>query len=133
MRTKLAITVTVLVFVLSLAMSPAFSNAEKGANAVEYTIAVEGTNGVKLPMLLITKPSTKSGPTRESKVITVPFQESFKAQSYYVWFDTLEGGASGKDGDRIMGTYKINGEQQGGGFEGTIEKDGKQSFGFGNL
>ena len=103
------------------------------ANALKYTISVEGTKGVKLRMLLVTKPLSKSGPTRESKVITVPFQQSFKAQSFYVWFDTLEGGASGKDGDRINGTYKVNGDLQGGGFDATIKKENKKSCGFGNL
>ena len=133
MRTKVFTIGALSVFALSLAVWPAFSNANGDANALTYTIAVEGTKGVKLRMLLVTKPSAKSGPTRESRVITVPFQQSFRAQSFYVWFDTLEDGASGKDGDRINGTYKVNGELQGGGFGATIKKENKKSFGFGNL
>lgn len=98
-----------------------------------YTIAVHGTKGVKLRLLLITKPSASRPPTRQSRIVTVPFQMTFKAKSFHAWFDTLKDGKSGNDGDRVLGNYKTNGTPQGGGFGGTIRKNSQKTFSFGNL
>lgn len=119
---------------LALVVAPAFTSAQGWDTQIsEYTVGIDGSKGVKLRMLLITKSDKRIAPTRESKIVTVPFQTTFKARLFYVWFDTLENGASGNDGDRIMSVYKINGELQGAGFGGTIKKANNSSWSFGNL
>jgi hypothetical protein len=99
----------------------------------EYTIVVRGTKGVKLRLLLITKPSASRAPMRQSRIVTVPFQMTFKAKSFHAWFDTLKEGMSGNDGDRVLGNFKIYGTPQDGGFVGTIRKDSQTTFAFGDL
>jgi hypothetical protein len=133
MKTKAVLLATVSLVVVALPIVPALSNADRAKDTHKYTIGVEGTQDVKLRMLLVAKPSARAAPTRESKIVTVPFETTFEASSFYVWFDTLDGGESGKDGDRIMAMYKIGGELQGGGFGGTLKGEKKKTFGFGNL
>lgn len=99
----------------------------------EYTIRVGGQKGVKLKMLLVTKASATADPTRRIEVVEVPFETTVKGSAFYAWFDTLPGGVSGRAGDRIEGSYKVDGELQGGGFGGTLKGSNKQSFGLGNL
>ena len=118
---------------LALATAATPSDAETRRDTHDYSVTVQGTKGVRLRMLLITKSSSNNAPMRESKIITVPFETTFKAMSFYVWFDTLGEGISGKDGDRVMSSYKMDGALQGGGFGGTIRKNNQKSFGFGNL
>ena len=130
MKTRFVLLATLALVSLALPTVPTLSKSDGAKEIQKYTIGVEGAQGVKLRMLLVTKPSATGAPTRESKTITVPFETTFEAASFYVWFDTLEGG---KEGDRFMSIYKIDGDLQGGGFGGTIKGDNKQTFGFGNL
>ena len=133
MKTGLLLVATTCLVTLALLNSSALSKSNDVADAHTYAIRVDGANGLKLRMLLVAKPSAVNAPTREAKIVTIPYETTFKASSFYVWFDTLDGGQSGKDGDRIMGTYTTDGELQGGGFGGTIKKENNQSFGLGNL
>ena len=130
---KLISIATVSIVALTLSIVPVLSNEDNDEDTHKYTIGVEGTKGAKLRMLLVAKPTATRAPIRESKIITIPFQKTLEARSFYVWFDTLDAGASGKDGDRIMSIYKIDGEPQGGGFGATIKKENKKTFSFGNL
>lgn len=130
MKTRFVLLAALALGSLALPNLTALSKSDGAKEIRKYTIGAEGAQGVKLQMLLVTKPSAADAPTRESKTITVPFQTTFEATSFYVWFDTLEGG---KDGDRLESIYKIDGDVQGGGFSGTIKGDNKQTFGFGNL
>ena len=129
MKTRYVMLATLILVALALPSVPALSISD-AKDTHKYTIGVEGAQDVTLRMLLIAKPSATGALTRESKFITVPFETTFEASSFYVWFDTLEGG---KDGERFMSIYKIDGELQGGGISGTIKRDHKQTFGFGNL
>lgn len=130
MKLSFVLLATSAIVALALSTARALSNSNDARDTHKFTIGVEGAKGVKIRMLLIAKPSATGAPTRDSRVITVPFQTTFDAASFYVWFDVLEGG---KEGDRFMSIYRIDGELQGGGFGGTIKGDNKQTFGFGNL
>ena len=130
MKTRFTLLASLALVALALPAAPALSQSGGVKENQKYTIGVEGTPGVKLRMLLVAKPSATGAPTRESKTITIPFETTFEAAAFYVWFDTLEGG---KDGDRFTSIYKIDGDHQGGGFGGTIRGNNKHTFGFGTL
>ena len=118
---------------LVMQVIPVLRSAENDKEAArQYTVGIEGAKGVKLTMLLITKPTPRAPLTRETKVVTVPFTTTFKAQTFYVWFDTLPDGASGNEGDQIRSVYRIDGDLQGAGFDLKIKKANNSSVGFGN-
>jgi hypothetical protein len=133
MKTRLLLFATMCLVTLALQSSRALSKSDDVADAHSYTIRIDGRDGAELQMLLVAKPSAVNAPTREAKLVVLPYEATFNASSFFVWFDTLDGGQSGKDGDRIMGSYTTDGEIQGGGFDGTIKTNNHQSFGFGNL
>lgn len=116
-----------------LVSNPQMSGAqEESQDRNKYVLRVEGTEGVRLEMLLITKSTARTGPKRESATITVPFSKEFSAASFYAWFDTLPGGASGKPGD----TYHIFMEKNGrpdAEVEGIIKPDVHAMGGLGDL
>src|SRR3954454_15477794 len=86
------------------------AGSQKGASLRNsYVLRVEGTKGVRLEMLLITKPTERDNPTRETASIAVPFSKQFTAASCYAWFDTLPGGASGQAGDEYHILLEKNG------------------------
>src|SRR5262245_56553957 len=81
-----------------LAASGCAADSAAQSNATplnDYSLEVEGTAGVQLDMLLITRPRPSANPTRETGRITVPYKKQFKAARCYAWFDTLPEGASG--------------------------------------
>jgi len=65
----------------------------------KYKLSVEGTDGVRLKMLLAISPAKDVAQQRHAKTITVPFTQFFCAGECYAWFDTLPKGQSGKAGD----------------------------------
>ncbi len=122
-------------FVAAALAAPAFSRTGNDEDTHEYTIGIEGTEGVKLHMYLVEKGSTKGAPSLRAEIVTVPFETKFTASKFYVWFHTLEAD-EGIGGYRIRSVYKIDGELQGTGFgrEGKKGKKGsKMKTGFGNL
>jgi len=58
--------------ILLVAWEPTVAQDHKEPKIHEYVLEVEGTAGVQLDMLLITKPSAEEGPNRETARITVP-------------------------------------------------------------
>lgn len=96
-------------FVFLASTRPMAGQQEGSQRRNDYVLRVEGTEGVRLKMLLITKRTERSGPTRESVTISVPFSRKFSAASFYAWFDTLPGGESGQPGD----VYRILMEKNG--------------------
>ncbi len=114
-----------------------FGHSTTNSNAANethrYKISLRGTEGVQLRMLLVTKRDAEDPPSRKSEVVTAPFETSFDANSFYVWFDTLENGLSGNDGSRITAEYSIDGRRQGGGFGMTIKRSNSKTGSFGNL
>lgn len=57
------------------------------ADSRTYKIQLQGRQGLKMEMLLI----TKSGPrtiAREAKQVVLPFEHTFEANRFFVWFDT---------------------------------------------
>ena len=133
MKTTFYFVATTFVIAFSMLRVPAWSNPPDAEGTHRYTIGVDGGKDVKLRMLLIAKPTANGAPTRQSRFVTVPFETTFQATAFYVWFDTLDDHQSGKEDDRIMGMYKVDGEPQGGGFGGTLKTANKKSFSFGNL
>jgi hypothetical protein len=106
-----------LVAVASVGAIAAFARYGQGSPAQvealalkKYTLRVEGTAGVRLDLLLITKPTTNAGPTREAARITVPFSKEFEAARCFVWLDTLPDGAGGKKGDECRIVLETKGE-----------------------
>lgn len=113
---------------------PTYQAAQKRETAsANYTISLDGTPGVKLRLFLVKKGDPKLAPTRESKTISVPFKASFRAAKFYAWFDTLEDGKSGNAGDRVEGTFSIDGDNGGGGFGLTLKDHVRATRGMGNL
>lgn len=60
----------------------------------EYTLKIKRTAGLKLDLLLITKPTADSI-ERESAEVTVPFSKDFKAVNYAAWIDAELKGQEG--------------------------------------
>ena len=135
MKTKYLIIAAASVAAIVALCLPAYStvNNNQSMDVHKYTISLDGTDGVRLRMLLVIKSGAKAPPTRRSEIVTTPFESSFKAKSFYVWFDTLEDGMSGNEGDRVAAEFLVDGERQGGGFGMTIKKQNKKSGSFGNL
>jgi hypothetical protein len=129
MRRRVLLLVPLVIVATAFAV-PALSKSSDVDALHKYTIGIDGAEGTVLQMLLVAKPSASGAPARKLQTITVPFETTFEASSFFVWFDTLEGG---KDGDRFRSIYRIDGELQGEGFGGRVKTGNKQTFGFGNL
>lgn len=131
MKTK-ALAITSVSLVAAALTLTGFSSNVDEADAHEYTIGIEGAKDVQLRMYLVAKRSTKSAPTLQEQIVTVPFETKFKAHRFYVWFHTLEGETSA-NGSRIRSVYKIDGELQGAGFGLRVNRGSRIKTGFGNL
>jgi hypothetical protein len=98
----------------------------------QYVLKVHGPVGAKLDMLLITKPTKRAIPTRETATVVVPYSKSFEATSCFAWFDTLPDHASGKAGDQYQIHLMVNGHLSARA-ELAIEPKNKQTGGVGDL
>jgi hypothetical protein len=98
----------------------------------QYVLKVHGPVGAKLDMLLITKPTERGIPTRETATVVVPYSKSFEATSCFAWFDTLPESASGKARDKYEIHLMVNGHLSSR-TEFAIEPKNKQTSGLGDL
>ena len=105
---------------------------QKASKTNEYVLEVEGTAGVQLDMLLITKPTEDEGPTRESARITIPYKKKFSAAKCFAWLDTLPKNGSGKIGDKYHIVLKRNGKPTAEG-NNSIRQDVHSTTGLGDL
>jgi len=93
----------------------------------DFTLNVEGTPGLEVDMLLITKP-TSGSIERETATVTVPFAKSFRAVKCVVWIDHQFRGKAGE--------YRVELKEDGepsGEFEGRIQEGHKGSGRLGML
>lgn len=97
-----------------------------------YRLDFRGTSGVKVRLLLITKPTSNAGPERREELVTLPSQIDFKAARCYAWIDTLSKGESGNDGD-TCDVYLLKDGQVSATVATRIKKQNKQSGGLGDL
>lgn len=97
-----------------------------------YRLDMKGTDGVKVHLLLITKPASNANPERREEVVTLPAQIDFKAVRCYAWIDTLPNGKSGNDGEKCNVDLLIDGKRSAR-VEMTIKTANKQSGGLGDL
>jgi hypothetical protein len=111
-----------------------FSSAGRAATnspVHDYQLDLQGTAGVRLHMLLITKSPDKSVNRRE-EIVTLPTKIDFNALSCYAWFDTLPKGTSGNEGD----VANINLMQDGRKIaecDGIIKKQNDETLAVGDL
>ena len=108
------------------------ASKENPAKTNKYVLKIQGPAGAKFDMLLITKPTERENPTRETATVVVPFSKDFEATSCYAWFDTLPDGASGKVGDQFEVLFIVNGHSSATA-ELTIQPRNKQTAGLGDL
>ena len=98
----------------------------------DYRLDFKGNAGVKVHLLLITKPASHVGLGRREEVVTLPAQIDFKAVRCYAWVETLPKGESGNDGDTCNvallrdGSVCVT-------VEGTIKKQNRESDGLGDM
>ena len=124
---------TTLIKVLPAQPSSSTRNAKQTRN---YDLTIKGTPGVRLNLLLISKPTTRGGPERlVQQKVTVPFSKTFSATSCYAWLDELPGQASGKVGSQYRAVLKSDDPSRAPAqCSGTLEAhDGTSSFTMGDL
>jgi hypothetical protein len=132
--TALLVCVLLFAYVLFLfkGATAALAEAQKLPEVNEYVLEVQGTAGVHLDMLLLTKSNANANPSRELARITVPYSKAFSAAKCWAWFDTLPDNKSGKPGDRYDIVLKRNGAATSV-FVGDIQQGVKTTGGLGDL
>jgi hypothetical protein len=101
---------------------------QSGAATIrDFTLNIEGTAGLEVDMLLITKPSSGSI-ERETATVTVPFSKSFRSVKCVVWIDHEFRGKAGEYRVVLKEDGKPSGE-----LEGRIEEGHKGSGRLGML
>jgi hypothetical protein len=98
----------------------------------DYRLDFKGTAGVKVRLLLVTKPTATANPERREEVVTLPAQIDFKAVRCWAWIDTLPKGESGNEGDTCDVDLLKDGHVSAT-VETKIKKQNKQSGGLGDL
>ncbi|MEZ5940942.1 MAG: M56 family metallopeptidase [Planctomycetaceae bacterium] len=106
---------------------------EQRGKTHEYVVRIDGPKGAQVKMSLSSQEAGEPIPrVLESKLITLPHEHSFRSETFRVDVETIKG-LSQPDGGHIDGSYRMDGEQQGGGFGGTFESANRQKWSFGNL
>jgi hypothetical protein len=130
MKRLLTLGFALLILSLTFAISRGAANVANPQHA--YRLNFRGTAGVKVRLLLITKPTASANPERREETVTLPAKVDFKAARCYAWIDTLPEGKSGAEGDACNLDLLTDG-QVSATVEMTIKKQNKQSGGLGDL
>jgi hypothetical protein len=95
-----------------------------------YRLSFQGTAGVRVRLLLVSKPTDKETPQRREEIITLPADIDLNAARCYAWIDSLP--ESGQPGDQCSVQLLIDGKPSSQ-VEWTYKADAKQSGGLGDL
>ena len=127
MKTLTAI-LTASVIVICFANGCSKSNSNADYKPKDYTVKIEGTAGLELEMVLMTKPTSDSI-ARELKYIKVPFTQSLKSVKCEV---RIQGEYRGKEGEYSM-ILSRNGQEIGELSEMVVKPGHKNSGRLGDL